>query len=70
MQARGHGHHHHQTTVEMDRAYTAERPTVHNKNSTALDPRRQEKERKTKDNMEEDGGERDESHAAFLGLAG
>ena len=52
MQARRHGNHHHQMTVEVDWAHPPKRPTVNHKNSIALDPIRKDKERKTKSNVE------------------
>lgn len=43
--------------MEMDRTCPTKRPSVSNENSSALDPRRQEKEGKTKKIMEKDSGE-------------
>ena len=53
--------------MEIDRACVAERATVNHENCIALDSRWKEEERETKNNLEENGGERDESHAALLG---
>lgn len=48
------------------------RPPFNNENSSALDPRRQEKERETKNIMERDSGERhnDQYNEAGSGYAG
>jgi hypothetical protein len=52
MHARGHGHYHYQTPMEIDRTCPTKTSPVYNKNSTTLDPRRQEEEREAKNIME------------------
>ena len=58
---------HYQETMEMDRACAVERAAVNHENCIALDSIWKEEERETKNNLEENSGERDESHAALLG---
>ena len=52
MQAREHEYYHYKKMVEMDWACSPERSTVNRKNSAALDPKWQKKERKTTNVME------------------
>lgn len=46
MQLRGHGNHHKETPVEVDRTCPTKRPSVNNENNPALEPKRQEKNQK------------------------
>ena len=56
LQARRHGHYYYKKAMEMDWARAPERFAVNSKSSAALDPMWQEKEGKTKNDMEKNSG--------------
>lgn len=67
MQPRGHGNHHEETPMEMNRVCPTKRHSFNKQRSSALHPRRQEKEGETKKIKEKDSGEQTESHAQTWG---
>ena len=54
--------------MEMAKTCFAERTTGNHQKGTSMDARREEKQRKTENNLEKNSRERDESHAALLGF--